>query len=147
MRVLIDTNVVLDVMLAREPFVAASAEVLSRVEAGELTGCVCATTVTTLHYLATQAVGSERAWAEVRKVLSLFEVAPVGRSVLESALELGFKDYEDAVLHEAARHVDAQGIVTRNTRDFKAATLAVYTPEELSLALLLRDQDIPSNSN
>lgn len=141
MRVLIDTNVVLDVMLAREPFVAASAEVLSRVEAGELTGCVCATTVTTLHYLATQAVGPERALAEVRKVLSLFEVAPVGRSVLESALELGFKDYEDAVLHEAARQVGAQGIVTRNTRDFKAAALAVYTPEELTLALFLQDQD------
>lgn len=147
MRVLIDTNVVLDVMLAREPFVAASAEVLSRVEAGELTGCVCATTVTTLHYLATQAVGAERALSEVRKVLSLFEVAPVSRSVLESALELGFKDYEDAVLHEAARQVDAQGIVTRNTRDFKAATLAVYTPEELSLALFLRDQEHQDTSN
>lgn len=145
MRVLIDTNVVLDVMLAREPFVTASAEVLSRVETGELTGCVCATTVTTLHYLASQAVGPERALSEVRKVLSLFEVAPVGRSVLESALELGFKDYEDAVLHEAARQVDAQGIVTRNARDFKAATLAVYTPEEISLALVLRDKQDTSN--
>lgn len=147
MRVLIDTNVVLDVMLAREPFVAASAEVLSRVEAGELTGCVCATTVTTLHYLATQAVGPERALAEVRKVLSLFEVAPVGRSILESALELGFKDYEDAVLHEAARQVGAQGIVTRNTRDFKGAELAIYTPEELTLALFLQDQDRQGTSN
>jgi predicted nucleic acid-binding protein len=147
LRVLIDTNVVLDVLLAREPFVAASGEVLSRVEAGELTGCVCATTVTTLHYLASQAVGPERALAEVRKVLSLFEVAPVGRSVLESALELGFKDYEDAVLHEAAHQVGAQGIVTRNTRDFKAATLAVYTPEEISLALVLRDQDKQDTSN
>jgi predicted nucleic acid-binding protein len=147
LRVLIDTNVILDVMLDREPFVTASAEVLSRVEAGELTGCICATTVTTLHYLATQAVGPEQALAEVRKALSLFEIAPVGRAVLESALDLGFKDFEDAVLHEAARQVGAQGIVTRNARDFKAATLAIYTPEELSLALFLSDQDRQSTSN
>ena len=138
MRVLFDTNVVLDVMLNREPFVAASAEILSRVEAGDLTGCVCATTVTTIHYLATRVVGTERALREIRKLLGLFEVAAVTRTVLETALDLGFPDYEDAVLHEAARQVSAEGIVTRNPRHFKNAALPVYTPEELSSALDLR---------
>jgi predicted nucleic acid-binding protein len=85
LRVLFDTNVVLDVMLNRAPFFAASAEVLSRAEAGELIGCVCATTVTTIHYLAARTVGSERALGEIRKILGLFEIAPVNRAVLESA--------------------------------------------------------------
>lgn len=49
MRVLLDTNVVLDVLLNREPYASASADVLSRVETGELIGCICATTVTTIH--------------------------------------------------------------------------------------------------
>jgi predicted nucleic acid-binding protein len=138
LRILVDTNVVLDVLLDRQPHVAASAEILSRTEAGELIGCLCATTVTTVHYLAAQAVGAERALGEVRKILSLFEIAPVNRTVLEAALELGFSDYEDAVLHEAARQVNAQGIVTRNRSDFKRSALPVYTPEELSRALDLR---------
>lgn len=145
MRLLFDTNVVLDLMLDREPYAAASAEVLSRVEAGELTGCICATTVTTIHYLATRAIGAERALTEVRKLLSLFEIAPVSRTVLETALDLGFADYEDAILHEAARQVSAQGIVTRNTRHFKKAVLPIYTPEELSRALDLRDQEPESS--
>lgn len=138
MRVLVDTNVIVDVMLARESFVEASADILSRVESGELIGCICATTVTTIHYLAAKVLGAQRALGEVRKILSLFEVIPVSRPVLEAALDLGFGDYEDAVLHEAARQADAQGIVTRNPRHFKAAALPVYTPEELSRALVLR---------
>lgn len=145
MRILFDTNVVLDVMLNREPHAETSAEILSRVESGDLTGCICATTVTTIHYLASRAVGSEQALVEVRKLLSLFEIASVNRVVLETALDLGFPDFEDAVLHEAAREVDAQGIVTRNPRHFKNATLPVYSPEELSRALELSDsgsQDI-----
>lgn len=141
MRLLFDTNVVLDVMLDREPYAMASAEVLSRAEAGDLTGCICATTVTTIHYLATRALGAERSLAEVRKLLSLFEIAPVNRTVLETALALGFADYEDAVLHEAARQVSAQGIVTRNPRHFKKAALPGYTPEELSRALEVRDRE------
>ncbi|HEX7181079.1 MAG TPA: PIN domain-containing protein [Thermoanaerobaculia bacterium] len=142
-----DTNVVLDVMLDREPYAAASAEVLSRVEAGDLTGCICATTVTTTHYLATRAIGAERALAEVKKLLSLFEIAPVGRTVLETALDLGFADYEDAVLHETARQVSAQGIVTRNGLHFRKAALPLYTPEELSRALELRDQEQESGNS
>lgn len=147
MRLLFDTNVVLDVMLNREPHAETSAEILSRVESGALTGCICATTVTTIHYLAARALGSERALVEVRKLLSLFEIASVNRAVLETALDLAFSDYEDAVLHEAACAVDAQGIVTRNPRHFKNSTLPVYMPEELSRALDLRDassQDISS---
>ena len=146
MRVLFDTNAVLDVMLDRAPFAAASAEILSRAEAGELIGCICATTVTTIHYLASRAAGAERALGEVRKILSLFEIAPVNRAVLETALELGFADYEDAVLHEAARQIDAQAIVTRNPRHFKKASVSIYSPEELSQALDLRAGEISEST-
>jgi predicted nucleic acid-binding protein len=133
--------------LDREPHVAASANVLSRAEAGDLIGCLCATTVTTIHYLATRALGAGGSLGEVRKLLSLFEIAPVTRTVLETALDLGFADYEDAVLHEAARQAGAQGIVTRNPRHFAKASLPVYTPEELALALDLRDRERDSGSD
>ena len=58
-------------------------------------------------------------------------MAPVTKQVLVKAFELGFGDYEDAVLHEAARLASATAIVTRNKRDFAKATIKILTPDEL----------------
>ena len=138
MRVLVDTNVVLDVLLDREPYVRDSADIMSRVETGEVSGWLCATTVTTLFYLVAKAADEATALAEVQNLLSLFEIAPVNRPILEGAIALGFSDFEDAVLHEAARQVEAQAIVTRNTKVFDRAEVPVYTPEELKAILDLQ---------
>lgn len=140
MRVLVDTNVVLDVLLDREPHVRDSADIMSRVETGEVSGWLCATTVTTLFYLVAKAADVTTALAEVQNLLSLFEIAPVNRPILEGALALGFSDFEDAVLHEAARQIEAQAIVTRNTKDFERAEIPVYTPEELKAILDLQTE-------
>lgn len=136
MRVLFDTNVVLDVLLDREPHAEAAAQLLSLVDSKRLDGLVCATTVTTIHYLATRAIGSKKAAAQVRDLLEIFEVAPVDESVLQSALDLGFGDCEDAVLHEAASSAGASAIVTRNGRDFAGGALPVFDPQELLAAVL-----------
>ena len=68
----------------------------------------------------------------------LFEIAPANHQVLTSALSLPFRDYEDAVIHEAARLADVDGIVTRDGADFQQATLPVYSPEELLNLLKMR---------
>ena len=131
MRVLFDTNVVLDVLLARRPHVATAAQLLERVARKELDALLGATTVTTIHYLATKAVGTRQAQRHITTLLSLFEVAAVGRPELSDALALPFDDYEDAVLHEAARHAGATGIVTRDPAGFARAKILVYSPAEL----------------
>jgi predicted nucleic acid-binding protein len=138
LKVLFDTNVVLDVLLDREPHVAASADLLARAETGDLTGYLCATTVTTLHYLTAKVIGAEQASIHLRNLLALCEIAPVHRPVLEKALDAGFSDFEDAVLHEAARQVAVDAIATRNPRHFKKSLLPVYTPDELSQVLIAR---------
>ena len=135
---LFDTNVVLDVLLNREPFATTAAQLFSYVERGAMPGYLCATTVTSVHYLAHKALGSEQARANIRNLLRLFEVAPVNRAVLEGALASRLQDFEDAVLHEAALHVGAEGIVTRDPTGFKGARLPVYTPDELWKALQTR---------
>jgi predicted nucleic acid-binding protein len=131
LRILFDTNVVLDVLLERQPHVADAAILMARVERRELEGLLGATTVTTVHYLASKAIGRSRAERHVRTLLSLFDVAPVDGPVLTDALALGFPDFEDAVLHEAARRAGATGIVTRNAADFAGATLSLFVPTEL----------------
>ena len=103
MRVLFDTNVVLDHLLARVPFVDPAEQLLSLVDSGGLDGVVCSTTVTTIHYLASKVVGAAEATAYIRELLAIFDVACVDREVLRGALDAGFSDFEDAVLYEAAR--------------------------------------------
>jgi len=131
LRVLFDTNVVLDLLLDREPFSADAARCISMVESGEIEGWLCASTVTTLHYLIRKSAGSRNAVDSISLLLSLFEIAPVNKTVLENALRLSFKDFEDAVLHEAARYSNVEVIVTRNTVDFKNSSLPIQSPGKL----------------
>jgi predicted nucleic acid-binding protein len=135
LKILLDTNIVLDLLMDRMPFSDAAAELFSKVEDGTIIGYLCGTTITTVYYLATKTVGAARAQEEIYKLLTLFEVAPVNRHVLESALSAGFDDFEDAVIHEAACHVGAEAIVTRNQKDFKKSRISVYSSEEMSKIL------------
>lgn len=136
MRVLFDTNVILDVLLDREPHADVATRLLSLVDQGRLEGVVCATTMTTIHYLASKAVGDEAAARYITELLDMFSVAAVDGDVLDSALALGFPDFEDAVLHEAASASGALAIVTRNEKDFAAASLPIFDPHELLAAAL-----------
>ncbi len=135
MNVLFDTNVVLDALLDREPWADAAVALFDRVESGDLAGHLGATTVTTIHYIASRNVGAKAAEGMMRDLLRLFEVAPVNRAVLEGALDLGFADFESAVLHEAGRLVGAGALTTRDPAGFLKASLRVYAPDALVAAL------------
>jgi len=137
MKTLFDTNVILDVLLDREPFSNDASFLLSKVEQSEIIGFICATTVTTIHYLITKALGHQAASRHIKSLLSLFVIAPVNRVVLENASDSKFKDFEDAVLHEAACHAGAKYIVTRNIADFKISVLPVFEPKEFINAIEL----------
>lgn len=135
MKVLFDTNVVLDVLLEREPHVHVAAKLFALVDNGRMEGSICATTVTTIFYIAAKSFGRNRALAQVRDLLGLFAVAGVDREVLDRALGLDFADFEDAVAHEAARTSGAAAIVTRDGGDFANACLPVFDPAELLAAV------------
>jgi predicted nucleic acid-binding protein len=134
-KVLFDTNVVLDVLLEREPYVDAAARLFSLVDDGNLEGSICATTATTVFYIAAKSFGAKRARAQVRDLLGLFDVATVDRDVLTRALALDFADFEDAVSHEAAVAGGMSAIVTRDPQGFANATLPVFDPHELLAAV------------
>ena len=130
MNALIDTNVVVDVLMKREPFFVSSAAVLDRAERGEFVGWLCATTVTTIFFLVRKQLGRDEAIKKLKDLSAIFATAPVNKAVIDSALESRFKDFEDAVLNEAAVLVGADCIVTRNGSDFKHSSLLVYSPSQ-----------------
>ena len=135
MRVMFDTNVVLDLLLDREPFVQEAKILISKVEQGEIVGLLCATTITTIHYLLLKSNGKERSVEIIQSLLKLFEVASVTRVVLQDALEINDKDYEDAVLYKSAYHAGANMIVTRDRKGFSKAELPVMNPKEFLVLL------------
>ncbi len=129
MRVLLDTNVVLDVLLAREPFVHDAAELMGLIEQERIHGYLCATTVTTIAYLLEKASDASRSREAIGDLLKVFGIAEVDHVVLNSALNSSIDDFEDAVLHESAILTDLDAIITRNVRDFTSASLPVYLPK------------------
>jgi len=145
MKILFDTNVVLDVMLDRKPFSLYAAKLFSKVESKKLAGFLGATTITTIHYIARKTVGSEQARAEIEKLFKLFEIAPIDKPILELAVKSKITDFEDAVLHEAGKNIEVDAIVTRNPKDFKKGTLPVYSPEELLKLLEKESKDATSD--
>jgi len=134
-RVLLDINVLLDVLADREPFAEASGAVLSLVEREQLEGWIAAHSVTTLFYLLGRELGRTKARRVIRKLLGLLEVAAVEEEVLADALDLPIADYEDAVQAACASVIDAQYLVTRNTKDFRKSDVPALAPTEL-LAVL-----------
>ncbi|MEI7833747.1 MAG: PIN domain-containing protein [bacterium] len=135
MKILFDTNVILDALLQRAPFDIAATRLLATVERQQISGFLAATTITTIDYLATRATDRRQAQQHISRLLMLFSIAPITHLVLADALLLPFTDFEDAVLHEAARQAGVDGIVTRNCTDFKGASLPIYTPDELLILL------------
>lgn len=123
MRVLVDLNIVLDVLLDRAPHADAAAELWALIERREAQGLLAAHAVTTLHYLACRGRGSAFGDRCVRDVLSVFAVAPVDASVLTTALTLGLPDFEDAVCAAAAVASGCDLIASRDFRGFRGAPL------------------------
>lgn len=131
MKILFDTNVILDVMLLREPYLKSSALLVAEIERKNLEGFLCSTTVTTIHYLVEKVKGKKAALAQIENLLKIFDVTQVDKLCLESALKSKLTDFEDAVLNESASRAGLDGIVTRNEKDFKQSKLTIYNPEEL----------------
>ncbi|MBW2613912.1 MAG: PIN domain-containing protein [Deltaproteobacteria bacterium] len=138
MKVLFDTNIVLDLMLDREPFSKPAAILFSMVESGTISGLLSATTITTIHYLAAKVIGKQKAEIEITKLLSLFKIAAVNQAVLSQAIQRNWPDFEDAVVYEAALQSGAEAITTRDLKGFKDSRISILTPEE-SIQLLSFD--------
>ncbi len=102
-KLLVDTNVVLDVLLDRRPHADGSAAVWARVETGRASGLLAAHAVTTIYYMIRKERGAARAQRAISGLLRVFGVAAVDGSVLLDAMQLSCGDFEDAVTASTAR--------------------------------------------
>lgn len=139
MIVLFDTNVILDVLLDREPFVEVALGLFGYVEQNRVQGYLCATTLTNIFYIARPTVGKDVALRRVQELLEIFDVAVVNQVILKRAVATRFTDFEDAVLYESAQYAGVDAIVTRNISDFENSDIPIYSPNDLSVLLDLKE--------
>lgn len=136
MKILIDTNVVLDVLLKREPFFHDAVRVLNLSKKDNMKLFVSASAVTDIYYIANQELRNK---TEIKnlllKLLQVVSVANVSEDTIKNALALPWKDFEDSVQYSTALLQKMEGIVTRNPKDYKEAKIDIWTPGELLLRL------------
>ncbi|BAY41089.1 hypothetical protein NIES2111_54800 [Nostoc sp. NIES-2111] len=131
MRVLIDTNVVLDFLQERESFVANAARLFERIDTGEIEGFIAATTITNIYYIVRRAAGRAVAQDAVTQILSDLNICAVDLEILEQALALNFEDFEDAVQYACAVVHGVDAIITRDASGFTNAEIPIVLPEDL----------------
>ena len=131
MRLFFDTNVILDVLANREPWIQESGAALSLLGQPDVEGFVAAHSVTTLFYLTSKYIGRARTVEVLLDLLEHVTVTPLDQDLLLRALSLGWKDVEDAVQAISAQRARADFLITRNPTDFPSSSVTVVTPREL----------------
>jgi hypothetical protein len=134
-QVLFDLNIILDVLQERQEFYDFSARLLAYAETGVIQGWLAAHSVTTLFYLIAKDKSPEHARVTLTSLLQFLKIAPVDQNTIEQALNLPYRDFEDAVQMMAALQIHADYLLTRNVRDYQPAPMEVVQPVEL-LAIL-----------
>ena len=128
MKILLDTNIVLDLLMQREPFFNDALKIFNQIESGRHEAFLCATTITTMHYLLTKHSSKVESKKSMQLLLKLFDIAPVNKDVLTLAEKVDFSDYEDAVIYASAKKIDIEAIITRNEKDFVKSDIPVFSP-------------------
>lgn len=140
MRVLLDNDVVLDLLLKRQPFYPDVKELFRRAARREIVVFVSAITPVNCFYTIRKERDIETADMAVRKLLNIVKVSRVDKPILDSAFSLGFIDYEDAVQCSSAMKMKLDAIVTRNVKDFSSSPIAIHTPADFLEFLKSQEQ-------
>lgn len=130
MKILLDTNVVLDLLLQREPFANDAKGIFTLVELKELDAYLCATTITTIYYLISKKVKRAKADMIVEELMQLFHIADVNKDILLSSLKNNGQDFEDSVIYTSAKYANIDVIITRDKKGFKNSAVLVQDPKE-----------------
>jgi predicted nucleic acid-binding protein len=129
--VLLDTNIIVDVALERQPYFEASQQVLLLIEQGQIEGYISASTFSDLYYIIRRSRGREWTTDFINWLVTYCQIATVNEAVIRMALTTNFRDFEDAIQYATAVINQLDAIVTRNPQDFPVTTPRILTPNQL----------------
>jgi predicted nucleic acid-binding protein len=130
-KVLIDTDIILDFFFDRKPFSESATRILTLCETRAIEGFITPVIVSNVYYLLRQTAKHERIIEKLTLLISFLGILLIDKTVITSALNSGFKDFEDALQNFSAEHAsDIDVILTRNIKDYKGSKLSVMTPDD-----------------
>lgn len=130
-KLLVDTNVVLDVVLVRDTWLEGSTAILKAITTGRAAGFVAGHGLTTIYYLLARFNGRAAAATAIGDLLQICEVVPLTSADFQRALAMGLNDFEDAVTAAAALAIGADYLVTRNEKHFRNVQVVARSPAAL----------------
>lgn len=130
MKLLIDTNVLLDVFLCREQFVADAKKLFIMKQFRDAELWIAAQSYTDLYYVGAKAHGSARMQEILKEVFPLLNVCSIDGADISNVLSEQWEDFEDCLIWRAAKKIKADYIVTRNVADFTRSDIPALTPGE-----------------
>ena len=131
MTVLIDTNVILDVLLKRNPFYLDSAEVLRLSEKGSIKGYLTSNSIADIAYILRKNVGKERTKDIISDLMGITDIVSVTKGDIKKSLNLAkVNDIEDGIQVVCAKKIKADYIITRDEEGFKYSNISAITPGE-----------------
>ncbi len=131
MKVLIDTNIILDVLCKRPAFYEDSAKIFKLCEVKKISGVISALSIPNIMYILRKELDADKTREILDSLMLIFSVADLKADDLKKAADMRFKDYEDAIQSACATRIKANYIVTRNIKDFSESKVTAIKPAEL----------------
>ena len=132
MKLIYDTNVVLDVILRREPFYSYSAQAMNLCEGGDIQGVISAASLTDIFYIVKRLTGSRAtAYKALDLIKEVFEIASLSGEAAEKAIEEKKADFEDDMIAKVAEENGCDYILTRDKTGFSDCAIKTITPKKL----------------
>lgn len=135
MKVFLDANVIIDVVLNRVDFIEESNKILELGAEGECELCASDITFTTVSYYARKNRTIEQLYEVMQTLRDIIDVAPSGKLSIDWALQKKSKDFEDAVQYFTALRSGAECIISRNERDYPFTDIPVISPSDFLLSM------------
>jgi predicted nucleic acid-binding protein len=129
-RILIDTNVILDIALERQPFFKEASQIFDLIDEGVVIANVTATTITDIYYISKRSKGHKDSIAFIQGLVEIVDIIGIDKQIVLKSLESDIGDFEDAIQISAAQMSEIDTIVTRNQKDFTNINITVQSPEE-----------------
>lgn len=122
MKVFVDTNIFIDILLDRKPFSKDAKMVYKLCENGLIEGYIAPITINNIYYVCRKAKEIESIKVYLADISTYFNIAPMNNESIIKANRLNINDYEDALQYAMAMQETCEYIITRNGKDFKHVT-------------------------
>jgi len=130
MKILLDTNIILDLLLKREPFSHNAKDIFLLVENGLLDGFISASSITTIHYLIEKSLSKQEANRYIDVLLQIFSISPIDKQILKDAVTNNGNDFEDSVIYTSAHYSKIDFIITRDKKGFASSKVKAIEPND-----------------